>query len=353
MRITIDSILSGSSSGTNVAAARSAAQTRARVVAAVGCGGRARAGGLAPRASGASNRDQLDPVLPPQSLTTLDVLPARTRSLTAAAARTSLDGVARRYASWLIVASPRPPLSLTDRQQEPEARPIPGTEPYQGVRGSRVLARREGHRASSRSLNKQLMRMPVAGGMVQRSVMPRRRLRDDWGEDGIILFGQGRHGIWRGGVTPAGARRIASVEPGRAGARAAAPSRRRPFPVHDRDRPQPRSMGSAREIVVQSLNTGMRTKLRITRQRCPVRGRPRSPHLRRQRNVSGPSGSIPRRSRCRARRLRVRWKVVSRASARSPARPTSPSRTTGRSSMFQGPLDATGQDGYRTRRSDR
>ena len=64
-----------------------------------------------------------------------------------------------------------------------------------------------------------------------------------WGPNGMVLFGQGRNGIWHASVNAQGAETDRGSERGRGGARPVAPSRQRSLPLHDCEGPKPRSLG--------------------------------------------------------------------------------------------------------------
>jgi len=111
------------------------------------------------------------------------------------------------------VASPRLLYIRPINRNDPEAKPVPGTEKYKGVRD--VEYSPDGREIAFYSFADQaLKRLSVDGGQESTICEASTPTGIDWGPDGVVLFGQGRAGIWRASVNTTTATPIAEVAVG-------------------------------------------------------------------------------------------------------------------------------------------
>jgi eukaryotic-like serine/threonine-protein kinase len=108
------------------------------------------------------------------------------------------------------VATPRL-LYIRPITNDPEAKPVPGTEKNRGVREVRFSP--NGKEIAFYSFaDRTIARMNVSGGESQTICDAETPTGLDWGRNGTVLFGQGRKGIWRASVNTRLATRVAAVD---------------------------------------------------------------------------------------------------------------------------------------------
>ena len=164
------------------------------------------------------------------------------------------------------VASPRLlylwPLTRPGAAQDPEARPVPGTQRFTGMR--EVEFSPDGKDVAFYSFADQaLMRMSVRDSSFLKISDARTPTGIHWGPNGVVLYGQGRDGIWLASVNAQGARRIAEVNQGE--------EAHGPWLLPDNHhylytiaKGRTRDRWDSARIVVRSLNTEGLTELQLT-----------------------------------------------------------------------------------------